>query len=129
MKIIKYLFVISLINFGLIVGVVFAADYMKQSTETLISPAPNSSVTATVTPTAVVVNVKPKVTMYPTSFPTVDPLAGKCIIVISGTRYDMTDFRNLHSGGDIFQCGSDMTAIFNDRHPASYLNRIARYKI
>jgi hypothetical protein len=41
----------------------------------------------------------------------------------------MTEFRNLHSGGDIFQCGTDMTSIFNDRHPASYLNRIAKYKI
>lgn len=151
MKIIRNLFILGLVNFVLIVGVLMAADFVKQNRQEqkpipvapdqvipIENPISGSPLTITKSPTPAAnkaITGTPKVTAAPTAqstpkpTPTTDPLAGKCIIYISGQRYDMTDFRNIHSGGDIFQCGTDMTAIFNDRHPSSYLDRIAKYKI
>ncbi|MBI2465185.1 cytochrome b5 domain-containing protein [Candidatus Shapirobacteria bacterium] len=53
----------------------------------------------------------------------------RCIIAIDGVRYDVSVFRNQHSGGDIFSCGTDMSAIFHGQHPNSFLQRMAQYKI
>lgn len=149
MKYIRNLFLLGLFNFTILVTVLLAADFVKsRSTITPIPISPQYQVIPTVSPsvtkTLPVGNIKsstpttvpttktkstptPQLTTQPT--PTVDVLAGKCLIYISGIRYDMTDFRKIHGGGDIFQCGTDMTAIFNDQHPASYIDRIAKYKI
>ncbi|MFZ2152757.1 MAG: hypothetical protein WAV41_01735 [Microgenomates group bacterium] len=62
-------------------------------------------------------------TVQPTTAPVVD---NRCIITIDGGRYDVTSFRNQHSGGDIFQCGADMSATFHNRHPNSFLNQLTR---
>ncbi|KKQ84838.1 MAG: voltage gated chloride channel domain-containing protein [Candidatus Daviesbacteria bacterium GW2011_GWB1_39_5] len=58
--------------------------------------------------------------------PAPDP---RCIVTISGSQYDVTVYRNAHSGGNVFQCGTDMTAVFLSQHPASYLQKMAQYKI
>lgn len=52
----------------------------------------------------------------PAPAPTPDPLAGHCIVTIKGQKYDVTDFKNTHSGGDIFVCGTDMTNTFFGQH-------------
>lgn len=58
--------------------------------------------------------------------PTAD---SRCVIVIDGGRYDVSAFRNQHSGGNVFSCGTDMSAIFHGEHPNSFLQKMARYKI
>ena len=83
----------------------------KQSSAPKVTTAPAAVTPQSPTPTAV------------------DPLAGKCIIYVSGIRYNITEFRNIHGGGDIFQCGTDMTDNFMSEHPESYLGQMARYKI
>lgn len=61
--------------------------------------------------------------------PSQPPPADRCIITISGGQYDVTEFRNIHSGGDVFQCGTDMTESFLSRHPASFLQKMSQYKV
>jgi len=64
-----------------------------------------------------------------TPVPTQPVVDNRCIIAIDGVRYDVSIFRNQHSGGDIFSCGTDMSAIFHGQHPNSFLQKMARYKI
>lgn len=52
-----------------------------------------------------------------------------CVIVINGQKYDATELRKIHSGGDIFTCGLDMTEIFYSRHDNSYLPKMGKYKL
>lgn len=68
-------------------------------------------------------------TITPTDTPKADPLANRCIIVIDGVKYDVTDFRKIHSGGDIFQCGSDMSDIFHGQHNDSTLQKMQQYRV
>jgi len=53
----------------------------------------------------------------------------RCIVMVNGKRYDVTSFRNKHSGGDIFVCGTDMTAAFNSQHGSGTLNQMAPYLV
>ncbi len=39
-----------------------------------------------------------------------------CIITLFGKQYDVTPLRSTHSGGDIFNCGTDMTASYQGKH-------------
>lgn len=52
-----------------------------------------------------------------------------CVVKIDNQTYDLDAFRALHSGGDIFQCGTDMTAVFYGQHSADYLASLSRYRI
>lgn len=61
--------------------------------------------------------------------PSEPPPSNRCIITLSGSQYDVTEYRNMHSGGDVFQCGTDMTASFLSRHPASFLSKMSQYKV
>lgn len=42
--------------------------------------------------------------------------SSRCLITISGNQYDVTTFRTRHGGGDIFNCGTDMTAAYHSAH-------------
>ena len=53
----------------------------------------------------------------------------RCVISVDGNRYDVTVFRNQHSGGNIFQCGADMSGVFHGQHPNSFLQKLAKYRI
>lgn len=132
---IKKLFIISLLNFVFVLGVVFVAKAVivpkaaENLTESVIAPtiaAPTTSPTLTVSATK---TITPAATIAPTAIPTVDPLAGHCLVYLDGARYDLTEFRNMHSGGNIFQCGTDMSDIFHGQHPVSFLAKISQYKI
>lgn len=68
-------------------------------------------------------------TVVPAPAPTEPPSSNRCIIAISGSNYDVTEYRNIHSGGDVFACGTDMTAAFLSQHPASFLQKMAQYKV
>ncbi|MEI7579410.1 MAG: cytochrome b5 domain-containing protein [bacterium] len=49
-----------------------------------------------------------------------------CLVTLSGKQYDVTTLRKSHSGGDVFQCGTDMTAKYIAQH-GSDLSRMQRY--
>jgi hypothetical protein len=51
-----------------------------------------------------------------------------CIITIDGQRYDVQTIRNTHTGGDVFQCGTDMSAVFHEKH-GDRLQMIQKYLI
>jgi hypothetical protein len=54
----------------------------------------------------------------------------QCIITIDGDMYDITSLQSSHEGGDVFECGSDMTKIFYSAHNHSLLNgQLSNYKI
>lgn len=52
-----------------------------------------------------------------------------CVVTINNQKYDVTQFRYQHSGGDIFQCGTDMSSIFAGQHSQRYLNKMKAYLI
>lgn len=81
----------------------------------------NSSKPSTVVPT-------PSTPPIPTT-PTKPTPDNRCLIQIYGVVYNVTEFRHIHSGGDIFQCGTDMTAVFRQQHSDSYLQQIQKYRI
>jgi cytochrome b involved in lipid metabolism len=53
----------------------------------------------------------------------------RCLVVVDGLQYNLTQFVKLHSGGDIFQCGTDMSSSFHNQHPNNYLDILAKYRI
>ena len=82
--------------------------------------------TTVVTPPKVV-QLKPKPKPKPVVPKPVPTTA--CIVTISGSRYDLTAYKRMHPGGNVFRCGTDMTAAFNNQHNPNYLTMIAKYKI
>lgn len=58
------------------------------------------------------------------------PPDNRCIVTIKGLKYDVTRLRSSHSGGDVFNCGTDMTSTFFSQHDQKMLDRdMARYRI
>ena len=53
----------------------------------------------------------------------------QCIVTVKNIRFDVSLFRHIHSGGDIFVCGTDMTKIFFEQHQDQMLEQMQRYKI
>jgi hypothetical protein len=52
-----------------------------------------------------------------------------CVITVRGDKYDVTEFRNKHKGGNIFKCGEDMTDAFNKQHGEKQLKELQKYKL
>lgn len=98
----KIIFIFSLIN---LIVVFVAVLYLQTIGKNKTTPVNNS------------------VTTQPSTQDT------NCIITVDNVRYDFTQFRNLHSGGDVFQCGTDMSTIFHNQHPLRFLEKMAKYKI
>ena len=55
--------------------------------------------------------------------------SNKCIITIDGKKYNVTEFRKLHEGGDIFDCGEDNTEKFYSEHTGGKLEQMGTYLI
>jgi len=51
-----------------------------------------------------------------------------CIITVSGNKYDVTTLKNSHTGGDVFVCGTDQTALYQGQHGSS-LDRIKPFLV
>lgn len=51
-----------------------------------------------------------------------------CIITVSGNKYDVTNFRYVHEGGNVFKCGEDMTEVFKKAH-GGYTKMIEKFKV
>jgi hypothetical protein len=73
-----------------------------------------------------VIEPRPSTVVQPTEVS--QPSSG-CEVVLFGERYDLQAFRQVHPGGDIFQCNTDMSAVFSSQHPMDYLAKLAPYKI
>jgi uncharacterized caspase-like protein len=52
----------------------------------------------------------------------------QCAVTLFGKQYDVTNLRNTHSGGNIFNCGTDMTAVYQSRHGTN-MSRMQQYLI
>lgn len=52
-----------------------------------------------------------------------------CIVTLDGASYNVTNLQRTHSGGDIFACGTDMSATFWSRHGQSIFNKMQQYRI
>lgn len=126
----KVLFVLSIMNFFALLLYLPKAKVVRQQigseTKLLIEK---------VTPTPVVKVIKKVITVTsslsaePTKVvaqPTVDQ---RCLVVVDGVSYDFSVFKNIHSGGDIFECGTDMSQTFHNEHPNSFIRKMAKYKI
>jgi cytoskeletal protein RodZ len=61
--------------------------------------------------------------------PPPDPVPTGCIISVDGVTYDVTQFRTIHGGGDIFTCGSDMSAVFWSQHNTGTLAKMGIYRV
>ena len=143
---IKTITLIALLNILTIVVILKITSFLSlrgatptwQSSQTSLGlPSPTLSLSPTTKPTAKP-TLKPtaKPTLQPTSTPTIiaptatpAPKSDKCIVTIDGSRYDITVFQNIHSGGNVFTCGTDQSALFHGQHPDSFLSKMARYKI
>lgn len=88
--------------------------------QSIIPSIPAITTTPSITPPAAKPTTTPKATARPTAKP--------CIVTINGSRYDVTALRKTHSGGNIFVCGTNMTATFQSMHGSDY-NIIKKYKI
>lgn len=60
--------------------------------------------------------------------PTAGP-APLCTITIDNVKYNISSFRNIHSGGDIFKCSSDMSNDFWSKHGQKQLSVIQKYRL
>lgn len=52
----------------------------------------------------------------------------KCIVTINGKNYDLSEFRKVHPGGDIYRNGEDMTDAYIANHGEDY-SRITPYEL
>lgn len=104
-----------------------AVTSAKKNPQSTPSPSasPNPTVSPQSTPAGKTLATPKPVTVTATS---ATNNANKCIITLSGALYDVTSLQNSHSGGNIFTCGTDMTAVYMSEHGGN-LSRMARYKI
>jgi len=133
MKTLKTITTISLFNLIAVISLVFLGQQLRfnsaqETSEIQTTPtAIVNSAATTIVPTAAPYTNSTNTTVK-NSTPTKAP-DNRCLIMIQGVKYDVTDFRKIHSGGDIFQCGKDMTAIFLGQHNTSTLQQMAKYRV
>lgn len=97
-------------------GIALKSSTPKKAGTTLntVSKPGNNLTTQSISPTQAVNNVN-------------SGSAG-CIVTIFGKQYDATSLRNTHSGGNIFNCGTDMSSSYQSKHGTN-VSLIAPYLI
>lgn len=126
MKTLRLIFLVSLVNFSLVVGIFGTTRWGKKG---LVNGEEKTVVVVMPTKSPLIV-ATPVILVTPIEVPKDDTVVdNRCIIVIDGVSYDVTEFREIHSGGNIFNCGTDVSGLFHGRHPESYLEIMAKYKI
>ncbi len=150
MKIIKMLITMSILNAIVVVAMVVMTP--KTQTPEIISGQTQGSAptmtpvatTATVAPTSTQKStVRPAVSVVPATAPTAKPTVtptvaptqaptpkpAGCVIQIDGVKYEITSLIRSHSGGNVFTCNTDMSAIFWGRHNQKILQMMQKYRI
>lgn len=94
--------------------VAFAATDTIPPTVSITAPASGATVSGTVTVTA---------TSTDTSIPATD-----CVITVFGIKYDVTPLQTGHTGGNVFVCGADQTALYQGMHGTD-VTRLVPYLI
>lgn len=93
-----------LVVFALLGLAVFSSIYAAQKVNSKkVVPAEKVSGAVTLTPT-------------PTAETEEKEASERCIVTLMGKKYDVTDFRELHEGGNLFVCGTDMTEKYIGKH-------------
>jgi hypothetical protein len=96
--------------------------------------APTSPLRPTQTPLPKLKPTNPKIILPPsTTLTTLSTSVtfnnnSRCLITLFGQQYDVTSLRSTHSGGDVFACGTDMSAVYQGQHGTS-LARMAPYLV
>lgn len=136
MNIIRWIVAVSILNVFVFAGTLAAGFYLQNINKSepkqiaVVMPQVSSTPKSRTKPIEKTQISTPE-EIQPTSEPpppepTKDP---RCVISVDGASYDVTSFRSAHSGGDIFTCGTDMSAVFHGQHAASYLSQMAQYKL
>lgn len=135
MKILTKVISLVLVNFLLTQAMVLAFDKLQKPEiqAPVITKAPKPKLNTSIpTITQPLPTTNPTVIKVPSEQKTevIQPEPNSsCIIIVDSQRYDVTEFRKIHGGGDTFKCGSDMTQDFYSQHTNSYLIKMERYKI
>lgn len=69
---------------------------------------------------------KAVVTAKPVLTTTITNNTNRCLVTLFGKQYDVASLRGTHGGGDIFNCGADMSTIYQNKHGSS-LSRMTAY--
>lgn len=109
----------------------------SETFETLVLPSPTPIIIRrqvvkkiTVFATNAPVTTKTMTTTQPVTQPAPPaPVPSGCIITLDGASYNVTNLQKSHSGGDIFNCGSDMSATFWGKHGQSIFSKMQQYRI
>lgn len=126
MKKIPFLFLTSLIIFAAFVIISLAKNNPSPTTTITIPPTKNTRRTTNSPVTSIPTTALARQNAV-TAAPTIDPSA--CIVTVNGQRYDVTQYQYQHSGGNIFNCGTDMSSIFSSKHSIRYLDMMKAYLI
>ncbi len=113
---------IALVNFAVVAGIVIGWQMAAKSNQTSIVPTPATFATSTAVSGAAS-HERPAPQPAPAPAPKPD---NRCIVTIQGKRYDVTQLRLTHSGGDVFVCGTDMTTTFFSQHDQQLLDTTMR---
>lgn len=81
-----------------------------------------SNVGTTPAPTKVQTTGTSTVVVSPT------PNANQCVITLFGKKYDVAPLRTQHSGGNVFVCNTDMTAMYQSQHGTN-VSSMAKYSL
>lgn len=133
------------------VAVLANAPIEKLMNEPVIETKVLAVIAPTPTPIIVKRQVVKKVTVFATGVPSTNKIAttvtqpaqqpapqqpsqpasvpSGCIITLDGGSYNVTSLQRSHSGGDIFNCGSDMSATFWGKHGQSIFSKMQQYRI
>lgn len=128
---------INLVSIGLMVYIGTLTSPLPTNTQELITnnspvlPSPSleiNNLKLSITPSSPspleIRNSKLEISLTPS--PTPDT---RCLVQIDGTTFNVSQLRTTHSGGNIFTCGTDMSAIFWNQHGQSILSQMQKYRI
>jgi cytochrome b involved in lipid metabolism len=121
MKTIKTIAMMTMLNAVIIIGFIIGSN------SNTLPPLNNSLDNGNQITTDPLQTVAPTVTVgagtiAPTA--TSKPATPKpaCVVMVSGKKYDVSQLRNTHSGGNVFVCNTDMTNTFFSKHNQQMLN-------
>lgn len=97
---------------------VILAKFDSSKATTRTSPTP------TVAPKQMLTVITPS-TATSTSTPAPNDTS-KCIVTLFSSQYDVTPLQTGHSGGNIFNCGTDMSVVYQSQHGTN-VSRMAPY--